>query len=121
MNKAILAAFVTCGVAWAAGWSVQARGGGAGKTTLDGVYSEAQAARGKKAFEDVCAGCHGLELAGAPFVAPTLVGIQFVENWRDDSLATIYQKIKNDMPMGNPSRMNDADKLDVLTYILKYN
>src|SRR5436309_9064334 len=98
MKKAIFAAFVTCGVAWAAGWLVQAEG--AGRTTLDGVYSEAQAARGKKAFEEVCAGCHGLELAGAPFVAPTLMGIQFVENWRDDSLATIYQKIKNDMPMG---------------------
>ena len=117
MNRVVLAACLACGVAMTAAWSAHAQG----KTTLDGVYSEAQAERGKKGSEDVCAGCHGFDFAGAPFVAPTLVGIPFVENWRDDTLASIYDKIRNDMPMGNPSRMSDADKLDVLTYILKFN
>ncbi len=93
----------------------------AGRSTKDGVYSAAQAERGKKAYLEICAGCHGLELEGAPFVAPTLKGIAFIENWRDDSVAALYGKIKSDMPMGSPERMSDADKLDVVAYLLKEN
>lgn len=118
--RRLLTGAALCGLAglvWLGGGAV----GAAGRTTKDGVYSEAQAARGKATYDDMCSGCHGLDLAGAAFVAPPLTGSPFIESWRDDSLAAVFQKIKEDMPKGDPGRVGDAAKLDVLAFLLKAN
>ena len=41
------------------------------RTVWDGVYSEAQATRGKQAYIDNCASCHGEGMQGAD-LAPAL-------------------------------------------------
>ena len=50
------------------------------QTVQDGVYTEAQAARGRTTYVNRCASCHGEALTGAQ--APPLTGHAFLGNWR---------------------------------------
>src|SRR4051794_30200563 len=49
------------------------------KTTWDGVYSQAQAAKGDMVYSDKCLKCHGANGGGAD--APPLVGADFASDW----------------------------------------
>jgi mono/diheme cytochrome c family protein len=92
------------------------------KTVLDGVFSEDQAKRGQAAYTAHCSVCHGAALDGVS--APALTGNRFLERWREDTLDTIYNYIKENMPLnrapGAP-RIPDSDYLDILTHILNVN
>src|SRR5262245_21659598 len=57
-----------------AGWAGSVGGlrAQAGKTVWDAVYSEAQAERGKAAYEKDCAFCHLSDLAGQGFAPPLI-------------------------------------------------
>lgn len=93
-----------------------------GTTVLDGVYSEAQAARGQSAYRASCGACHGD--AGEGVSAPTLAGDRFIERWRDDTLVAIYGFIRERMPprsAADAGALTDADYLDILTHILNMN
>jgi mono/diheme cytochrome c family protein len=102
--------------------AVQAQPQAPGKTVLDGVYSDVQAARGQTAYTGACSGCHGDALEGVS--APELTGNRFIERWREDMLDTIYNFIKENMPRGRAAGANPipaSDHLDILTHILKLN
>jgi len=92
-----------------------------GKTILDGVYSDAQAGRGKASYKAACSACHGNALEGIS--APALTGDHFLERWREDALDSFYNFIKDNMPPRRPAdvRMPDSSYLDIVTYILKMN
>src|SRR5437867_2410556 len=99
--------------------AVQAQSQAPGKTVLDGVFSEAQAKRGQAAYAVHCNVCHGDALEGVS--APELTGNHFIEHWREDMLDTIYNFIKENMPVGRAAdakRIPDNDYLDILTHIL---
>jgi hypothetical protein len=101
---------------------VQAQSQPPGTTVLDGVFSEAQAKRGQAAFAAHCSVCHGDALEGVS--APSLTGNRFLERWREDSLDTIYNFIKDNMPLGrapDAKRIPDNDYLDIVTHILSVN
>ena len=51
------------------------------KSVWDGVYTEAQASRGKALYSQECASCHGSELTGGE-MAPPLAGGEFMAGWR---------------------------------------
>src|SRR5262249_6174997 len=56
--------------------------------------------------------------------APALTGTRFLERWREDTLDTIYNFVKENMPVGrgaDAERIPDNDYLDILTYILNVN
>ena len=92
------------------------------RTVLDGVYSDAQVARGRAAFVSYCAICHGGDFQGIS--APTLTGDKFIEHWREDWLDTFYNYIKEYMPRGRPQSANPIpaqEYLDIVTYIMKGN
>ena len=94
----------------------------AGKTVLDGVYSDAQALRGEAAYTAHCRVCHGEGLEGVS--APELSGNRFIEHWREDALDTIYNFIRQSMPLGrapDAKAIPDSDYLDIVTHILKVN
>src|SRR5688572_29570126 len=55
------------------------------RTVWDGVYSEAQAARGKAVYDAQCAFCHQSDLRGQGF-APGLIEDTFTSRWRDGNL-----------------------------------
>ena len=58
------------------------------KTVLDGVFTAAQAERGKEAYAAHCSSCHMEDLQG--LAAPALKGEQFMENWREDSTSEAF-------------------------------
>jgi mono/diheme cytochrome c family protein len=103
--------------------AVDAQPATSGKTLVDGVYSEAQALRGKAAFTAACSKCHGDAMQGVS--APALTGDHFVERWREDTLDTIYKFLREYMPPAGQAvaRANIPanDYLDILAYIFKTN
>lgn len=88
------------------------------KTTLDGVYAVSQATRGKANAVMHCSSCHSEDLSGKS--APALKGPQFIDNWREYSLDTLYTYIKENMPRGK-EKLTDDVYLDILSYILETN
>ena len=86
----------------------------------DGVFSAAQAARGKTGFETSCGRCHNNQLLGSER-GPALTGDGFWTHWDNDTLDKLFTKIRDTMPAGGVDTVNDASKLDILTYILSAN
>ena len=66
----------------------------------DGVYTGAQAERGKATFDVSCSRCHNTDLSGSER-GPTLTGEKFMSNWRDGSLDALYGFIRDQMPEGS--------------------
>jgi len=66
------------------------------RTVQDGVYSDAQAARGQALYAQRCAGCHGPALEGAQ--APALKGEGFTSKFRMEPLSALFIKIRYTMP-----------------------
>ena len=52
------------------------------RTVWDGVYTDAQAERGRAAYQQSCAACHREDLRGDS-TAPSLVGESFTFLWGD--------------------------------------
>ena len=62
------------------------------KTVWDGVYSEAQAARGGTLYNASCSGCHRRDLSG---FEGALKGQRFMDHWREDSLdSSVFQHLE---------------------------
>ena len=88
-----------------------------GKSTWDGVYSEAQAKRGEAAFTKSCAGCHGPDLMGMD-TAPSLTGNEFNAGWTDLTLDDLFERIHTTMPGDAPGSLSNEQSLDILAFIL---
>jgi mono/diheme cytochrome c family protein len=90
------------------------------KTTFDGVFTEAQAERGKQNFlTGRCGGCHKLDLTGDR--GPTLKGDDFLAHWDNGSVATLFDKIRETMPPNSPNESTDDAKIDIVAYLLEQN
>ena len=89
-------------------------------TIWDGVYTAAQAERGKATFDLSCSRCHNSDLSGSDR-GPTLVGDKFIANWLDGNLEALFSFIRDQMPQGSANIVNDAGKADVLAYMLQRN
>src|SRR5678816_4188887 len=61
------------------------------QTVLDGVYTSAQAMRGKASYEASCASCHRADLSG--FSGPPLQGALFLDRWREFTLNVLVEFI----------------------------
>jgi mono/diheme cytochrome c family protein len=85
---------------------------GQAKTVNDGVYSEAQAARGQTAFENRCTNCHD---------TARFSGDAFIENWAGRPLADVFDVMSATMPEDNPGGLKPQQYADILSYILKLN
>src|SRR6478736_2312677 len=93
----------------------------AGRTTLDGVYSQEQADRGQDAYNRNCAGCHQSDLNGTGG-APALRTSTFTENWREGYLSNLFHHIQTWMPPQNlKGTLPEPRYLDIMTYILSAN
>ncbi len=86
----------------------------------DGIYTEAQAARGATAFAGSCAGCHGGNLAGSG-EAPALEGAQFLGDFNDETVGDIFDRVRTTMPLDNPGGLSRDQYADILAFILKSN
>jgi cytochrome c5 len=84
-----------------------------------GVYSTAQAERGKNSFNSSCLRCHGDKLQGN--TAPALSGDRFFTTWGNEPIASLFAKIRDTMPPNFGTSIDDQVKLDIVTYILQTN
>jgi S-disulfanyl-L-cysteine oxidoreductase SoxD len=86
------------------------------KTTLDGVYTEAQARRGEEVYAKSCASCHAADLSGSG-QAPPLADADFTREWNDQPLSDLYDRIHATMPADAPGTMTPAEVADVMAFI----
>jgi S-disulfanyl-L-cysteine oxidoreductase SoxD len=84
-----------------------------------GVYTTAQAERGKASFNSSCLRCHGDKLQGN--TAPALSGDRFFTTWGGEPIASLFAKIRDTMPPNFGTSIDDQTKLDVVAYILQTN
>jgi mono/diheme cytochrome c family protein len=89
-----------------------------GKTTLDGVYTEAQAARGQKIYADSCSGCHSDDLSGGG-QAPALTGKDFNMDWIDLAMSDLFDRTSGTMPADKPGTLKPDQAVDVIAYLLQ--
>jgi mono/diheme cytochrome c family protein len=89
------------------------------RTVWSGIYSAEQAARGSVAFNTHCRSCHGSDLRGGEGSA--LIEAAFMLHWSGRSVAELFEYIRKGMPEDAASTVEDADKLDILTYIFERN
>jgi mono/diheme cytochrome c family protein len=87
-------------------------------TVWQGVYSEAQAARGHVEYTTHCARCHRDDLGGYNNI---LKGPRFMEKYRESSLHLLFDKTKTTMPRGEPASLTDNAYVDIVAYMLKMN
>ena len=96
---------------------------GQAASVWDGVFTEAQAARGREAYSGACSFCHGRRLNGAPDdpdmrSTPPLVRARFLREWDGRSLATLFAYTRQTMPEDNPGSMTDQEFVDTIAYML---
>ncbi len=96
---------------------------GASRTVWDGVFTVAQAERGRTEYDVWCASCHQSDLSGGVLVgddeAPALRSVEKLIERRD--LDNVMTFIKNGMPRDEPGSLKDETYVDILTYLLQEN
>jgi len=91
-----------------------------GKSTKDGIYTEAQAARGKKLYVEKCSACHQEGLQGAD-LAPPLKGDDFLAPWSSQTVNDLFERIAKTMPGDDPGSLNSQANADIVAYVLQVN
>ena len=90
------------------------------KTTIwDGVYTEAQAARGSEQFSAKCLFCHRNDLSAGE-LGRALKGPSFRGRW-EGPVASLYYKIGATMPHNAATTLEPAAAVDIVSFILKMN
>ncbi len=81
--------------------------------TLGGIYTTAQAQRGRQVFEAICSNCHATEDWQDP---------HFRARWEGESVYRFWFYIYEQMPEGEPPySLTRQQVTDVLTFILQLN
>jgi len=98
------------------------------RTQWDGVYSSDQAERGRIAYEQHCATCHGPDLLGMPQEVrysgqsartPALTGEYFMAGWEGLSLNDLRERIRVSMPQQAPGTLSATAVTEVVAFILE--
>jgi mono/diheme cytochrome c family protein len=87
------------------------------RTVWDGVYTAEQAGRGRNQYDIHCSGCHGAGSGGAP----ELNGEQFLEDWGEDNLVSLFDRIQSTMPARDPSSLDEEVYRDIVAHMLEVN
>jgi mono/diheme cytochrome c family protein len=87
------------------------------RSAQDGVYTDAQAARGQAIYDKQCASCHGQGLKG--LAAPPLAGDGFAATWQGQPLVELATKIQKTMPADAQGTLSAATTADLVALILK--
>jgi mono/diheme cytochrome c family protein len=90
------------------------------KSIWDGVYSEAQAARGKALYSQECASCHGGELTGGE-MAPPLAGGEFMAGWDGLTIGDLFERVRISMPQNAPGSLSGQQNADILSFMFNAN
>lgn len=83
------------------------------RSTLNGVYTEAQADKGEALYNRLCNSCH------APL--QNHVGPYFRQSWGGSTLGDMMDYMVAEMPKNDPGSLSAAEYADVIAYLLKVN
>jgi mono/diheme cytochrome c family protein len=81
-------------------------------STMNGVFTSAQAARGEETYMTICVACHP---------AGTYTTPAFKTSWANRPLSDLFSIIKNTMPKVDPGTLTPEETAQVVAYILKSN
>ena len=82
------------------------------RTTMDGVYTLAQANEGKDLFAGLCQSCH----------TPTVhAGPPFRNKWFGQTLGELFGYIRREMPKADPGTLSDEEYAAVTAYLMRIN
>lgn len=78
-----------------------------------GLYTSAQATRGKDVYAGMCLSCHvGMG---------NHTGAKFRAQWNGHAVGELYGFIHDNMPQNDPASLPDADYAAVVAYLLQVN
>ena len=86
----------------------------------EGVYTPAQAGRGKTAYAERCAGCHGADLKGGD-ETPALAGERFLAKWQIRTVGDLFESLQATMPADRPGTLSRSTNADILAHLLAAN
>ena len=92
----------------------------ASRSTWDGVYTKAQAARGKETYQQQCVDCHGEDLEGDP-ENPPLTTAAFVYKWNTLTVGDLFERVHRDMPANRRGTLTRQKAADLVAYLLEFN
>jgi S-disulfanyl-L-cysteine oxidoreductase SoxD len=81
-------------------------------TTRAGVYTTAQAERGRMTYAASCKSCH---------TAASHTGVTFAKWWKDRTVGDLFGYMSTQMPKNDPGSLNAEQYADVVAYLLKLN
>ena len=90
------------------------------RTVWDGVYTDAQAERGRASYQQSCIGCHREDLRGDN-TAPSLVGESFTFLWGDMEVGELLARMQKVMPPERPGSLPPQTYADIVAFILQKN
>ena len=90
------------------------------RTVWDGVYTEAQAERGRTSYLQACVSCHGDDLRGDG-TAPSLVADSFAFLWGDMTVGELFVRTRKLMPPARPASLPAQSYSDIVAFILQKN
>ena len=114
----------------------QAAASGATRSVTDGVYTTAQAERGRGLYETQCILCHldrgvgqraETEIVGESLeregdaAAPPLAGAVFLDQWTGRTVQELFEITATTMPLGGEGTLSQDDVADLLAYLFELN
>ncbi len=93
------------------------------RTVWTGVYTTAQALRGRELYKTSCGHCHRDDLTGGGSEegAPPLIGPIFTVRWRDEPLSEMFLTIGTTMPKNKPDSLTPQTVADIMSFLLEMN
>ena len=116
----ILVLISTTALGIATAGALRAQAPAAAKTTNDGVFTDAQVKRGGEVYQQQCAACHDAQLTGSG-TAPALSGTDFSANWKDETVGSLFERIRATMPADNPGSLQRPQVAELVAFILNFN
>jgi hypothetical protein len=119
----LLALAVACGAVVASSVVPTAQGTPPKKTVWDGVFTAAQAERGRDFYAEHCGSCHGASLEGGEYRA--LKGERFWVSWQETTVDELLGQISANMPFSDDGSLKgtlgDGTYADIVAHILEGN
>lgn len=84
----------------------------ASRSTSSGVYTAAQAARGRDVYGSMCQGCH---------TPASHSGTPFLRVWGGRTLWELFDYVMTEMPMSDPGVLTDQEGAQLVAYLLQLN
>jgi quinoprotein glucose dehydrogenase len=90
------------------------------RTNWDGVYTAAQAQRGRDVYRRACAVCH-LDTLQGDAVSPPLIGPAFLGRFNGQTAHEMVQAVRASMPQNAPDTLGDRAYVDLIAFLLNSN